>query len=126
MTPHEQSHIQKAKHNAKHLSEVTPKLATCPDWCVTVAFYIALHYVEAFFAKKEIFPQDSSHEVRNSVISNCDEPELIAIKGKYLALYSKSKLARYNPTSHTFLGKDAPDFIKDGSSEIPRMLGYTP
>jgi hypothetical protein len=121
---HEQFHIRKAEHNLRHLGDLEQKLPVFPDWCITVAFYVALHYVEAFFAKKSIFPQDAVHEMRNRTINNSPEPELKKIQGRYLALYSRSKVARYNPQSHMFLAKDAPLFIRDGTQEIPKLLGY--
>ena len=91
-----------------------------------MAFYVALHYVEAFFTKSAL-PEDQEHEIRNRMISVSSDPELKRIRGKYINLYSKSKLARYNPTSHSFINPaEVGNYIKDASDFIPHSLGYAP
>ena len=43
-----QAHLHQAEHNEGLLSELTASLSY-KDWLVTVAFYSAIHYVEAAF-----------------------------------------------------------------------------
>jgi len=91
------SHLRKAAHNTKFLNAVegfdprsNPKY---PDWLVTIAFYIALHYVDARLAKMKMDPQ--SHLERDSMVANHLRP----LSADYMFLKGKSELARYTPDS---------------------------
>jgi len=61
------------------------------DWVITVAFYLALHSIEWYLSKKDIY--SGNHDERFKNIRKV--PELIPIHNKYRVLYRKSKEARY-------------------------------
>lgn len=48
--PSYQAHLYQAQHNESLLAELKASLCY-KDWLVTVAFYTAIHYVEAYFFK---------------------------------------------------------------------------
>jgi hypothetical protein len=123
-TQHVEEHIQKAEHNAKHLKYVMMNVQAFPDWAVTVAFYVAVHYVEAFLTKVG-HPQDQHHPERNKIIATAPEPELTGIARRYLALYNRSRFSRYWPTSQRFIRPDeASKFVADACELIPKALGF--
>ena len=58
--PSYQAHLQQAQHNEGLLSELLTSLSY-KDWLITVAFYSAIHYVEAaFFNNPAIGHTDTS------------------------------------------------------------------
>lgn len=94
------AHRRKALHNEKFLgviqrNDVGPSFLY-PDWMVTVAFYIGLHYVDARLARMvpSLHPRD--HAERNNYVAN-NLPHDIA--SDYFFLEGKSKFARYFPDS---------------------------
>jgi hypothetical protein len=89
--PAESDHVAQARRNARFLAgiDLQPP-AQCCDWAVTVAFYTALHLVEAEFARRN--RHCTSHPKRNSEVSL----HLGAIESDYLLLYMASRRARYN------------------------------
>ena len=63
------------------------------DWAITVLFYCALHYVDAYFAQR-IGTSPSNHNARNKLIALTSE--LADIETDYRELYARSVDARYN------------------------------
>jgi len=121
---HCQAHVDKAKHNEKHLNDVLKQVSLYPDWVVAVAFYVAVHYVEAYFTSTGL-PEDQRHNVRNQVLSASSDSRLRKIRGRYMALYNRSRFARYFPTSHARIRPDeAKRFAGDACVFIPKSLGY--
>ena len=93
------AHVRKAKHNETFLNVIQksdPNSISYPDWMVTVAFYIALHYVDAALAKLKPPKHPQNHPARNRFV-NLYLPSDIA--QYYLYLYNQSKIARYFPDS---------------------------
>jgi hypothetical protein len=94
------AHQRKARHNNNFLQLIQRNDSgtnpTFPDWMVTVAFYIALHYVDAKLASLNppLHPRD--HSERNYFVSS-SLPRAEA--RSYLFLKSKSEFARYFPDS---------------------------
>jgi len=85
--PQETDHIRQARHNAQFLS--TLGCTPYPDWAITVAFYTAIHLVEAHFARRNIDSFD--HRNRRSRVSN----HLQQIAPDYRLLENECRLARY-------------------------------
>lgn len=83
-------HIQKAERNQRFVSEsLMDFLGNYPDWVSVVAFYSALHYVEAILATHNLHYKH--HEDRNRQVSLL----LQEIENQYLNLYDLAKNARY-------------------------------
>jgi len=64
-----------------------------PDWKIIVAFYAALHYVEAVLAGKNIHSTD--HKSRNQYMRTV--AELQPARADYESLASYAWTARYDP-----------------------------
>jgi len=91
-------HLRKASHNKNFLERVQtidpgPSFLY-PDWLITIAFYIALHFVDAKLARRNIHPQN--HQKRIQYVSQFMPSD---VANDYFYLYNKSKVARYFPDS---------------------------
>lgn len=92
------SHISKAEQNKKFLSGyLLGILDKCPDWVSIVAFYSALHFIEAFL-KRNHGKDFERHEDRHLFMSQF-VPEIFSA---YYRLYDLGFSARYKSI------KDAP------------------
>jgi hypothetical protein len=95
----EMAHKRKAAHNEAFLAMVQRNDAgpnfTFPDWLITVAFYVAVHHVDAKLANLYPSLHPSNHGERNTFVSD----KLPQIANDYLFLRSKSEYARYFPDS---------------------------
>lgn len=60
------------------------------DWNITVTFYEALHYVDAYFMRK-LGSKPNTHEARDRFVDATLKP----IVGAYHQLKSRSRNARY-------------------------------
>jgi hypothetical protein len=88
MSPSRDEHLAKESHNAA--LEVELRTGTkFPDWAATVAFYRALHLIDAFLAQRGTHPV--SHYERNNAVRRL----LPGIADAYLDLYRLSLHARY-------------------------------
>lgn len=115
--PSDAKHLDQANHNEdllSHLSDVS-KQSIFSDWYVTVAFYTALHYVEAIIFKKRSFAINktmsvkgkhssdykaainttSEHHVRSILLYN-NQDVFANISAPYGDLYELSRTARYD------------------------------
>ena len=63
------------------------------DWAVTATFYAALHYVEAYFARKKPALHSKDHKVRDSYVRR--DPVLKPVYRDYAHLKQESHDARY-------------------------------
>jgi len=88
--PNEQSHLDLAKRNETFLQSINS--STFPDWVVTVAFYAALHYIDAFLARRGRI-EVKGHGTREDSIKLY--PELFSTAIWYFQLKSASVRARY-------------------------------
>lgn len=85
-------HIEKGNYNHRVLHQhLMAHLETCPGWICVVAFYSALHYVDAYLLKKH-GKRNANHENRNSDVSNF----LRDIEVEYMSLYNHGKATRYD------------------------------
>ncbi len=93
--PMDENLLERAKRNERFLA--TLDLATTPylDWAVTIAFYAALRYVDAFF-----YP-DRPHDHRERLVWVRSNARTRPIYGSYLELYRQSRNARYELTQFT-------------------------
>jgi len=65
MTP-QTSHLEKWRHNRRFLAVIPDEFS---DWIVIVAFYAAIHCVEALF-EHDKNPPATSHDVRNRILKS--------------------------------------------------------
>jgi hypothetical protein len=89
--PSRADHIARAEENeafAKSLDQAKPLYV---DWGITVLFYSALHYVDAYLAIKPLHPPN--HDARDTAIQN--NGSLSPIYKDYRRLKDQSRAARY-------------------------------
>jgi hypothetical protein len=118
--PQRHEHLKRAQENEK-LATALKKLRSPSgiDWAITVLFYSALHYIDAFLAGKNCHPL--THDNRNDEIeaNGC----LSEISNDYRRLEDMSREARYNvaeyPAEKFEIAKRRFDRIKD---HIARQL----
>jgi hypothetical protein len=84
-------HRAKAEHNEKLASQL--KGGPFFDWAVTVTFYAAVQYIEAFFAKEKPPFHSLSHQKRDCEVAR--SPILKPQWKNYRELKNQSGLARY-------------------------------
>jgi hypothetical protein len=93
-----QSHVNIVRQNTILLNGLlVPAVQQHPDWVATVAFYTALHMVEAMFYYDLPAKHICNHHDRQKELLS---PRYQHIWRDYRPLYSMSRLARYlqNPT----------------------------
>ena len=83
----ESDHLRQAQHNHEFLNAI--EQARFPDWAATVAFYTAVHLVQALL--KRHGENCSSHNSRNRKLRQ----KFPAVWKLYQPLYTYSRLARY-------------------------------
>ena len=87
--------INQVIHNLKFLNYLE---VSCPnqyaDWKITVAFYIAVHYIDAYYISRNI--KIRSHENRNKEMNSGNFPFVYDIYSEYGFLYGSSRASRYN------------------------------
>ena len=144
-----QAHLYQAQHNEGLLSELMASLSY-KDWLVTVAFYSAIHYVEAAFFNNPAIGHtdtsiptdpntgrwsDSPHNWRMSLLEKHYPKDVW--KG-FRSLYNESWVARYLVTQPGQRGievttdaqthwsdDEARDFVNIDLSNIKNALGFS-
>jgi hypothetical protein len=89
--PSKEDHLNRAQENEDLAGSLDLNSTLNVDWAITILFYAALHYVDAYLAVKPIHPP--SHESRDSEIQN--NGSLSIIYNDYRRLKDKSIAARY-------------------------------
>ncbi len=107
------AHLTKAKHNIKTIALLSQDL-TKKDWIVTVAFYSALHIVDAvlFCTQTGYRQHGQSHDMRERTIKN--DNKLTKIWSCYRPLLNHSIIARYLQESRT-----PPNVVVDFDKVMP-------
>jgi hypothetical protein len=86
-----QLHLLKAERNKKFLFEfLLNAIEVCPDWASVLAFYSALHFMEAFLKKTHNLDFEH-HEERHKFLSRV-MPEIF---DAYYRLYDLGFTSRY-------------------------------
>ena len=83
-------HLSAAAHNKQLARNLLASLE--PEWAAVLAFYSALHQVDAYFAQIALHPLN--HEMRKSYIQRTGQ--LRQIYADYRTLESRSRDARYD------------------------------
>ena len=91
--PSKEDHLHLAQHNAETIAHLLPDCDRFPDWITTIAFYQALHLVEALFAQDHPVEHGRDHQIRGAVLKK--ENRYKAIHVHYSALKEASSVARY-------------------------------
>jgi len=86
-------HSALASKNASVLEYLKNRIDDFPEWVVTVAFYEALHNIEAAMASEKDVLRTSCHKDRNELIRT--HPNYKSIYYAYKSLYDVSCIARY-------------------------------
>jgi uncharacterized protein (UPF0332 family) len=89
--PTKDAHLKQVAHNLTFFQSFDKN--TFPDWAVTILFYSALHYVDAFLATHEIDP--GSHVERDKMLRTVSQ--LRPLYNDYCFLKNQSHNARYSP-----------------------------
>jgi len=98
--PATQEHQQKAGHNNTFWSGLDLQNTPYLDWAVTVMFYEAVHWIEAFLARKNL--HSSGHPDRERSMSKMSELRSDSyLITDYKLLRTESENARYLCYSHT-------------------------
>jgi hypothetical protein len=107
------AHITKAKHNIKTIVLLSQDLDK-KDWIVTVAFYSALHIVDAvlFYTQNGYNKHGRTHDKREEIIKS--DRRLDKIWDYYRPLLNESIIARYLQGSKT-----PPDIAVDFDKFMP-------
>jgi len=90
--PDARSHLRQAHHNRNLIEALNPASTPYLDWVVTVAFYGALHHIEAWFASKGFHFED--HVRRDDWLSKAKELRR-TVWPRYKELEFQSRQARY-------------------------------
>ena len=93
--PSKQAHVAAAKRNQATIDYLLASSDEHLPWVVTVAFYKALHIVEAVFAadKRSPVPHTDDHKIRNRVLKTTNRYQ--QLWRMYRPLWEASLVARY-------------------------------
>lgn len=91
--PSENTHITIAKHNQATIEYLLPKINEHSDWITTIAFYRALHIVEAIFFRNSKILHGHNHETRDHHLKS--NRRYSHIYKHYRPLWAASTIARY-------------------------------
>lgn len=84
-------HITKARHNEEFIDSFNLDNSPFLDWVVNGIFYAALHYLDSYFATRNMHPSD--HKTRNSYIRSTNLN--LVLWTAYRNLQTDSRSARY-------------------------------
>lgn len=85
-------HVYQAERNEYFLASFDPATTQHGDWAITIAFYTALHMLDAYLATRQVHP-DSHFERIGKLLA---DPKLQSLRVGYLRLYKESRSARYD------------------------------
>lgn len=109
--PRRDQHLARAEENESLAWSLDQESEVCRDWAVTMFFYAALHYIDAFLAGKGLHPLNHKHRdgeiERNGSISE--------IWPDYRRLKDLSTQARYDIACHS------PDKVRVASEKLKRI-----
>lgn len=91
--PSQAAHLDLAKRNQLLIEHLMIDIGRFPDWVTTVAFYRALHLVEAVFAADPSIKHGGDHGNRLRLLKN--DRKYLTIYKAYQPLWAASVVARY-------------------------------
>lgn len=112
------SHLLKAERNKKFLFEQLVKiLDKCPDWVSIVAFYSALHFVEAYLKRNHDL-DFAGHEERHTFMSQY-VGEIFSV---YYRLYDLGFKSRYKSIKDTPTCDEAESAVKFDLADVENFV----
>lgn len=112
------SHLLKAERNKEFLFGYLMKiLEKCPDWVTIVAFYSALHFVEALL-KKNHGLDFKHHEERHIAMSNLI-PEIFPA---YYRLYDLGFSSRYKSSEDAPTHDEAESAVQHDLAQVEEYV----
>ena len=91
--PNKDCHLKLARRNQVLIDHLLPKINDHSDWITTIAFYKALHIVEAIFQDDPRIQHGQNHEGRDSFLKANKKYQ--QIYKHYRPLWAASIIARY-------------------------------
>lgn len=118
--PTAQAHLRQVQHNRGLLTALDPGTTPYLDWIVTIAFYAALHRIEAWFADKGLHLQD--HAQRDDWLGRTKELRR-NVWPRYKELEFQSRQARYQCVSFDrgFVQNQLLRYLDDIEQEMQRL-----
>ncbi len=118
--PSKKEHLIKADNSESlSLHSLDPANPAAAEWALTMLFYVALHYVEAYFSLKG--EHYKNHGPRDAAIKR--DPTLGVIYRDYRELYVYSREARYEAVSFTFSDiRDVTPHLNNIKNKIRSLL----
>jgi hypothetical protein len=116
--PTTDQHLTQARFNQTALAENAR-----PDWQVTIRFYMALHLVEAVFARYHVHP--TSHEEWSRFIDEKRFGFSFMARTGYAYLLRAAHTARYTcptPLKMQQLEQASLEWLEDISNDVQRIL----
>jgi len=89
--PNKTDHLNIVRQDYSALKWLSQSVGQYTDWCTTIIFYMALHYIHAYLAQKNEHP-NSHYEIDTLIAKNT---KIKKIRNKYRHLYDDSRQARY-------------------------------
>ena len=119
--PEAHSHLRQTRHNRELILALDPASTPFLDWVVTVAFYAALHRVEAWFAGKGLHFE--SHDQRDDWLTKAKELRR-GVWPRYKELEFQSRQARYQCISFDrhFVQSDLLILLDEIEREIEALI----
>lgn len=113
--------MDKATYNERFLDTFDVDSTPYLDWAVIVAFYIAVHYVDAFLAHKG-YEDIGDHRTRDNLVILISN--LKAVRDSYFQLKDDRRDARYDVRQFTaqMFNKILHDFLEPVRSHIQQLL----
>ena len=112
------AHLLKAERNKKFLLEYLMEiLDKCPDWVTIVAFYSALHFVEAFLKRNHGL--DFEHHEERHVFMSQYVPEVFPA---YYRLYDLGFNSRYKSIKDVPSCDEAESAVKYDLADVENFV----
>lgn len=113
-----ESHLSKAEHNKRFLFDyLMGILEKCPDWASIVAFYSALHFIEAFL-KKNYGKNFEHHEERHRFLSQNVPRKIFSA---YYRLYDLGFSSRYKSLKDAPTCDDADSAVRFDLADVEKF-----
>lgn len=121
MPPSTEAHLRAARKN-KALANTL--LDTDHEWAVVVAFYSALHFIQAYFVAQNLKP--NTHAARENYIGRLRE--LQPVHGTYRKLQTRSEWVRYtlDPVSRAEATYIATKDLQEIEDHVLQLLTLKP
>lgn len=115
--PTTDEHFAAAARNQKLLDRLIPLVEEFPEWVAVVAFYKAMHVVEAVIYETHGERHTFGHETRNGLLKR--NGRYRHLHKHYWPLFNASLVARYMEVGH---GRDAKEYPRFADYMSPKIV----